>query len=388
MSGPAARWDVFCRVVDNYGDAAVCWRLSRQLAAEHGLAVRLWADDLGALHRLNPYISYEAAVQQVEGVEIRPWQTLESGGCEAADVAIEAFGCGLPDAYEQAMAQRRPATLWITLEYLSAEPWVGAHHGLPSPHPRLPLQRFYFFPGFDGGTGGLLRERGLLERRQALQRDALARRRLWETLGFEPPPAGALVVSLFAYENPAMAPLLDIWARSPATRSVVAVVPPSRLRPQVEAWCGAGVAQNGSTRVRGNAQLRFIPFLPQPRYDELLWLCDWNFVRGEDSFVRAQWAARPMAWHIYPQAEGAHWPKLNAFLDRYVEGLEPGLAASLRAFWQGWNGGPPELLAGSWRTLARHLNSLDYHSLAWSTQLAGMGDLAGNLVQFCSSKVK
>ena len=37
-------WDVFCRVVDNYGDAAVCWRLARQLADEHGARVRLWID--------------------------------------------------------------------------------------------------------------------------------------------------------------------------------------------------------------------------------------------------------------------------------------------------------------------------------------------------------
>ena len=382
----AQRWDVFCRVVDNYGDAAVCWRLARQLAAEHGLAVRLWSDDLGALHQLNPKISSEAAAQQVESVDIRQWQALESTGAyDAPDVVIEAFGCGLPESCMQAMVQRQPSTLWITLEYLSAEPWVSTHHGLPSPHPRLPLQRYYFFPGFEGGTGGLLREQGLLERRQALQGDAAAREHVWAALGFAPPPAEARVVSLFGYENPALATLMDIWTRGDL---LVAAIPPSRLRPEVAAFFGVKDPADGTKQIRGNVEARFIPFLPQPRYDELLWLCDWNFVRGEDSFVRAQWAARPLVWHIYPQQEGAHRAKLNAFLDRYVECMEPGLAASLRAFWQGWNGGPPELMAGAWETLAAHGKALEDHSLAWSSKLAGMGDLAGNLVQFCRSKVE
>ncbi|HET9045379.1 MAG TPA: elongation factor P maturation arginine rhamnosyltransferase EarP, partial [Casimicrobiaceae bacterium] len=42
----AQRWDVFCKVVDNFGDAGVCWRLARQLVAEHDLAVTLWIDVL------------------------------------------------------------------------------------------------------------------------------------------------------------------------------------------------------------------------------------------------------------------------------------------------------------------------------------------------------
>jgi len=40
--------------------------------------------------------------------------------------------------------------------------------------------------------------------------------------------------------------------------------------------------------------------------------CDVNFVRGEDSFVRAQFAARPLVWQAYPQDEGAHLNKSAA----------------------------------------------------------------------------
>ena len=42
------QWDVFVRVIDNYGDVGVCWRLACGLAAR-GEQVRLWLDDLTAL---------------------------------------------------------------------------------------------------------------------------------------------------------------------------------------------------------------------------------------------------------------------------------------------------------------------------------------------------
>jgi hypothetical protein len=42
-------WDIFCRVIDNYGDIGVCWRLARQLANEYPYQIRLWVDELAAL---------------------------------------------------------------------------------------------------------------------------------------------------------------------------------------------------------------------------------------------------------------------------------------------------------------------------------------------------
>ena len=47
------RWDLFCRVVDNFGDVGVCWRLACELA-RRGDAVRLWIDDASALAWMAP----------------------------------------------------------------------------------------------------------------------------------------------------------------------------------------------------------------------------------------------------------------------------------------------------------------------------------------------
>ena len=234
------------------------------------------------------------------GVEVCHWVEGADFG-PPADVAVDAFGGGLPDEYASAMAARSGKSLWIVLEYLSAESWVAAHHGLPSPHPRLPLDRYFFFPGFGAGTGGLLRESGLTARRDDFLRHPLLPQALWRDAGFSPPDRNAKVISLFGYETPAVAEFLDAWASGP--EAIVAAVPESRLSADVAAFFGASGPLGGRAMARGALEVRFLPFLAQDRYDELLWAADWNFVRGEDSFVRAQWAERPFVWHIYPQSE-------------------------------------------------------------------------------------
>jgi uncharacterized repeat protein (TIGR03837 family) len=379
-------WDVFCKVIDNYGDAAVCWRLARQLAAEHGARVRLWLDGLEVLHALCPEVVRDRSAQSVAGVEIRHWiPGADFGG--PADICVDAFGGGLPDPYVAAMAQRNPAPLWIILEYLSAEPWVGAHHGLPSPHPHLPLARHFFFPGFVPGTGGVLKEAGLDARRDAFQGDPGRQAGLWRDLGFEPPGRAAIAVSLFGYENRGAAELLQAWKEG--RRQVVVAVPRSSLSRQVSGFFGAD-ADDRSILTSGHLEVRFLPFLPQSRYDDLLWACDWNFVRGEDSFVRAQWAVRPFVWHIYPQQERAHRVKLDAFLELYCEGLQPPPEAALRALWHGWNepAGPSGPMRAAWKTLEGHQDALRAHARAWAARLALPGDLAANLAHFCEERLK
>lgn len=382
---PVHTWDIFCRVVDNFGDTGVCWRLARQLAGEQRAAVRLWIDDLASLHPLCPQVDPACALQHVENIEVRRWDKFFPA-VTPAKVAIEAFGCGLPEEYVVAMIERSPRPLWITLEYLSAEPWVREHHGLPSPHPRWPLARFFFFPGFAAGTGGVLREAGLLARRNAFT-DA-ERRRFWASIGFEPPASGSTVISLFTYADAPVVGLLAGWEQSEGL-TVVAIPEGKSAAPAFD-FLGVTGPAIGRTIRRGSLEVRVVPFVTQPRYDELLWACDCNFVRGEDSFVRAQWAARPLVWQIYPQQERAHWSKLNAFLDLYCDGFPAEPAAALCRLWQAWNsvGHSPVAVGEAWRVFWVQRAALEAHALAWSERLASVGGLAEKLAQFCEDKLK
>ncbi|MEP7329195.1 MAG: elongation factor P maturation arginine rhamnosyltransferase EarP, partial [Betaproteobacteria bacterium] len=185
---PSIRWDIFCRVVDNFGDAGVCWRLARQLAAEHGLAVTLWIDDVRTLSRIVPTLDAELDDQGVAGVRVCRLTEAAAAAAIPADVVIEGFGCGIPEGYVAAMAAATHAPGWIVLEYLSAEPWIDASHGLPSPHPRYPLTRTFWFPGFTPQSGGLLREAGLLARRDDAVIDGARRAEMLRLAGVTPMP--------------------------------------------------------------------------------------------------------------------------------------------------------------------------------------------------------
>ena len=379
------RWDIFCSVVDNFGDIGICWRLARQLVNEYGQAVRLWVDDLRSFRRIAPEVDPASPQQVCRGVEVRPWPVPFPAVApeQVADVVVEAFACTLPDNFVEAMAARTKAPLWINLEHLSAEPWVAGCHALPSPHPRLPLTKYFFFPGFEPGTGGLLRERDLLQRRRAFQADSVAQAAFWAQLGLSPAVSGELRVSLFAYSGDDLAALLDVWAGG--EQAICVLVPEGHVAGQLAALFGAGAVRPGDRFERGFLTVQVLPFLEQDRYDRLLWACDINFVRGEDSFVRAQWAGRPLVWQIYRQEEGAHWPKLEAFLALYQEGLPAAAAAALVAFWQAWN--REQGTAGTWADFLAWREVLERHAGAWEARMTALGDVAENLMLFCTKAI-
>lgn len=343
---PEISCDIFCAVIDNFGDAGVCWRLARQLTTEHGWRVRLWIDDPAPITLLAPGQST---------VEVRHW-TGDLAGVEPARVVIEAFACHLPPAYIAALARCPCPPVWINLDYLSAEDWVAGCHGLPSP--QNGLKKYFFFPGFVPGTGGLLRERDLV---------------IPPAPGFST-PGGLLDVSLFCYDTPALPALLAAWRDSnrPIACHVCAGLP---VR-QVAAWLGTDFAAGATVR-RGHLTLHALPFLPQCDYDALLARCHLNFVRGEDSFVRAQWAERPFVWQAYPQAGHAHLAKLEAFLARYAPPPEA------RRFFHAWNGNGTL----NWPEFAAQLPALAAAAPGWARQIAAHGDLATNLVRFCREKL-
>ena len=353
----ARSWDLFCRVIDNHGDLGVCWRLAADLAAR-GEQVRLWVDDASALQWMAPAGAVGVTLVQwpIDGADITP-----------ADVVVEAFGCELPSAFIAAMSALPRQPVWINLEYLSAEAFVERSHGLVSPQlsgPGAGLLKWFFYPGFTARTGGLIREVGLIHRQQPFDRG-----RWLANLGVLP-ERGERVVSLFCYEQPALPALIARLGEEPTLLLLTA----GHATRQARQWMEP-------TMRHGALRAVALPSLSQIDYDHLLWASDLNFVRGEDSFVRAQWAGQPFVWQIYPQDDAAHLIKLQAFLDRHLAAAEPRLAAQVRQMWAAWNapnGAEPLALPApeDWRRMC----------VTWRDHLWTQTDLCSQLLEFADQK--
>ena len=313
------RWDIVCRVVDNFGDAGVCLRLARELAAEHGIAVTLWIDDVASLARIVPGL--DAGRRRRRGrrhSRARARNATRRRTLPLPDVVIEGFGCGLPEAYVAAMAASPRRRVWIVLEYLSAEPWIDASHGAAVAAIRGCRSRAGSgFRDSPRETGGLLREarpprRGAtpFARSTRPSRGAVAIARACT------PPPGALHVSLFCYANPALAALLDVWAEG--DEPVVCIG--ARRRRALRARPRGPAARcriAGAPLERGRSDARRRPVRrPGRRSTGACGPATSTSCAARTRSCARNGPAQPFVWHVYPQEADAHLAKMDAFLTR------------------------------------------------------------------------
>lgn len=375
------RWAIFCRVIDNFGDLGVCWRLACDLA-QRGHDVQLWLDDTTALTWMAP--------DGCPGVQVVAWTqplTVPSADLQrATDVMVEAFGCEIAPEFIAAQANKawtgrvNDSTnalqpVWINLEYLSAESYVERCHALPSLQSSglaAGWTKWFFYPGFTALTGGLLREPDLAARQA--QFDVAA----WlSAQGL--PTTGERRASLFCYEPTALPELLAQLDQhglegEPVRLLVAAGRAEKAVRHAVQAGFTNQIASESTDLLPGLLLISYLPLLAQTEFDHLLWACDLNFVRGEDSLVRALWAGQPWVWHIYPQDDGAHHRKLQALLSRL------GAPNDLQAFHRVWNESLhlplPPIDWPAWRTFAASCRA----------RLLGQPDLTSQLLSFVAGK--
>jgi uncharacterized repeat protein (TIGR03837 family) len=426
LSQSGATWEIFCRVIDNHGDLGVCWRLARDLA-RRGARPRLWVDDASALAWMAGAGRTEG---EIAGVRVMPWPAGEAAfSATVATVAtefaqeplgewvIEAFGCELPVPVLQAMAERQRAGLplrWFNLEYLSAEPYVERSHLLRSPQfsgPAQGLEKRFFYPGFTPRTGGLLREPDVLQRQARFDAPAWLGRMAnslqsatpWASAGRE----GERHISLFCYSTAPVARLLHSLRASPQPHTLW--VTPGKAWQSVCAVLGDAALASGHHQA-GALRVLALPYLSQCGFDELLWACDLNLVRGEDSFVRAQWAGKPWLWNLYPQDDGVQGPKLQAFHQLVNASLQPAPLAgaspwqALERLWNQPSTHPPPQLspqlspqpsalnpawAQAWERCfqAENWKAWQAQAQAWRQHLLGQDDLLTQLHRAGSASV-
>lgn len=362
--------DIFCKIVDNFGDIGVCWRLAKQLHQEHDLPVRLFVDNLSAASKILTDIT-NADEQQFDGVTI---VRLDENTVfdSVADIVIETFACGLPTAYLALMTQQN---VWVNVDYLSAESWVSEFHGLNGQHHETKLTRHFYFPGFHDNTGGLLREQSLIARRDAFQASEAMQQDFWQSLMVSA-QSSDLTISLFHYSNAPVDALLQSLADGEMT---VQVFMPSNFHVPTSILGYTNLVA-GDCLTLGKLTLHLLPFLQQADYDRLLWACDLNFVRGEDSWVRAVWAGKPFIWQPYWQEDNAHLLKLNAFLTNFYQ--HPKLQQTLVRLHEAWS--TESFHQEAWQHYLANLTEISNHTQQQSQCIVNQQDLASKLLAFCA----
>ncbi|MCC6068422.1 elongation factor P maturation arginine rhamnosyltransferase EarP [Ferrovum sp. PN-J185] len=358
MSIGAPHWHVFCRVVDNFGDAGVALRFCRQLSLRQDEPVTLFIDDISLIHSLMDK-------RDLQLFEIKNWPIATSTLLPAARI-ISLFGCALPQEYIELAKSTDPLPHWINVEHLSAESWIESFHLIPSPHP--PLVEYFFYPGFTTKSGGLIHE-------EHLQLSVSDKHSVFSPNDKKP----ILKIFIFCYHS---APLISLVTSLHKLQIACQLIVPEDLplSAELKYW----------QQHHLNSSLTFIwlPRLVQTEFDQYLMASDLVFVRGEDTWARAQLMGKPLIWHIYPQEKDAHWLKLEAFLTRYSEPSNAKEAITrLYSFHQKWNKGltiTPE----DCQALLDNLMILKEHAQIWQHHLLVQTDLIDQLIHFIEKNDK
>lgn len=373
---------IFCTVIDNFGDIGVCWRLARQLHHEQQWQVTLYVDDLPSFGRICPALDVGQLTQTVQGISVVHWQAERlqfPASLSSIDLCIEAFACEVPIEFIQALNHANPAALWVNLEYLTAESWAADCHLLPSPQRGVRLAKYFFFPGFTKQTGGLLREQSVVAQAAQVAAQPATHAAYWQQIGLTPPPAGSFVISLFAYSQQGIASWfaqlssaehpVHIWVADGALAQALRIEYPALADGRYQ---------------QGQLSIEVMPFVAQPDYDLVLALCDLNFVRGEDSVIRAHWAGKPFIWQIYRQQDAAHLEKLQAFLQLMLEDCSAELREFILQLHLAWE--QETDFASCWPEFFRRYAEIAQYSKIWQQKLIQQQDLVSNLVRFVENQ--
>ena len=262
--------DIFCRVIDFWGDVAVSWRLACALKkVQPQWDIIYYCDDW------QPWCTLTGMAKVPEDYQGIALKNYQQKSYAQADIALEMLAGGLPGNYPA------PKSMSVNVEYLTAEDWGADCHlkqSFPKPH-------FFFLPGISQGTGGLVF--GDFFEKQVFVQDVKAQRLAW---------AKKMGLKLDPEKNWVSCYLYQISAQS--LHKVQESIFLGPALPHIKPDFG-----------------HFIP-MTLARYDELLWLCDQHLVRGEDSLSRAVLTGKPFLWQAYPQENEDHEKKVQALINQ------------------------------------------------------------------------
>lgn len=362
---------LFCTVIDNFGDIGVSWRLANEIQKRFNAEVHLWLDNPAALHTIVPKPNQYP-------IHLHTWQekhNIHYQSLSLPHVIIETFACTLPENVLNLI--KTHSIIWLNWEYLSAEDWAVRSHAM------LSLQhngsaKYFWQMGFTENTGGLLREANYT--RQHQHSSNIHTHHTHHTLRFY----------LFGYHSPIWAKWFECWQECNQTIEIQLSGTQIIHSLKNSQWLPEKALIDHPQYHKGCLKLTHLPFVPQEEFDKLLWSNDILFIRGEDSFVRAQYTGKPFFWHIYPQQQLIHLEKLHAFWQRTPIYQQPNpIQTAFHALSEELNGGTQlsnEKRIHHWQTLFQHLTQWQQLSQQWQNNLLQQTDAVTRLKEWLSSQ--
>ena len=376
---------ILCKVVDNYGDIGVAYRLARRLQKISKENINLIVDDLQAFNKICNSVSLEKSFQVVEGFSIYNWKDYDfcysdfsKNDGEKLAVILECFQCGRPDWMEKILFEdklKRTVQV-IMIDYLTAEPYAETFHCLKSLTRSAKVQKVNFMPGFTDKTGGLIIEED------------------WKKLPERKKDGGILV---FTYERnwqPVVQALEEVQtaqktqAKNNITKEKTILVAQGRGQKSFLDAVNAVSKKicEGTENKGGRLKVQALPYLNQYEWDKLLRECSVLFIRGEESLSRACLSGIPFVWHAYPQSEEYQLVKVKALLDRMKQHFKPEDFEIIERLWLNINSPEAEIsdeeMKESCRLFLEKADDLCYGFRDFSLSLIKNGDLVQNLMTF------
>lgn len=302
---------VLCKVVDNFGDIGVVFRLCRALSElKKNLEIRLVVSNLDSFAKISKGIDSTKTFQEFRGWKVFDWN--DNALCKKEfsknppEFILECFQCGRPEWLEELLfsPQFNLNVQIVNVEYLTAESWADDFHLLKSGTRSAKIKKINFMPGFTKKTGGLILDKNFMcclsEKKFALNlvKQNLDKKILSEDF------SDSFKILIFSYPKN-----FDFLASAIKEFSFLKKI-------IVFVASGAGADSAKISLKKFKVDFVCLPFMQQEVWDAFLSLMDFSFVRGEDSFSRCCLLGNPFIWNIYPQEEEFHIVKLNAFLQK------------------------------------------------------------------------
>ncbi len=309
--------DIFCEIIDNFGDIGVVYRISKELKKIfQNVRIRIVLNRLEEFKAINKKVK-DVDYQEIDGLicvtEKYVKENMESFG--VSDVFIEAFGCNVPEEYVKAAKEN--SKLWINLEYLSGEKWIEDFHLCESLIDSKTLKKIFFMPGFSEKSGGVIIDSGFLERMKYGKEN---RDEVFKKYFKDFDLKDKFIGTVFSYEKN-FENLLETLKNY--EKETVLLLMGEKTQKSFSEILKKNLTEDYGNIVKyGKITMIYSDFFSQEEYEEIISASDFNFTRGEDSFVRGIVLGKPFMWHIYLQEEKAHMDKIKAFTERFKESVE------------------------------------------------------------------